>query len=250
MKANLLTAEQEIQLVRIVQDCRSDTQLSWALNKLITHNQGLVHKIVNKFPIKNATCTYDDLFQEGQLGLIHGIRKFDPTRGYRLSTYVYNWITAYVRRYFQNHGRTVRVPVHMSDKQLQLNKQIESLTEDLGRSPTMEEITDMNSDAPHIMNVMMSNVSLNTSIDDDSELECLIGEDKTEEFESVVDAEILLNQLRDQVSSRDYNMLVMRYGLNGGVPYTLQECAEVYDLTRARVHQIERNCLNKMREMV
>lgn len=247
MTKQLLTPTAEIELVRQAQGKRA-LKARYAMNKLVKHNQGLVHKIVNKFPIKNASCTYDDLFQEGVLGLIHGIQKFDTTRGYRLSTYCYNWILAYVRRYYQNHGRTVRVPVHMSDKQLQLNKQIEALTSDLGRFPTPEEIQQVNEDAAHIQSVMMSNVSLNTHIDDDSELECLMGEDKSDQFESCVDADILLSQLKQDVSPRDYQMLQMRYGLHGEAPSTLQEVAELFDLTRARVHQIERQCLTKMRE--
>jgi RNA polymerase primary sigma factor len=248
MTKQLLTPEQEIELVRIAQENLRGSQR--AMNKLVEYNQGLVHKIVNRFPIKNASCTYDDLFQEGVLGLIHGITKFDVTRGYRLSTYCYNWIQAYVRRYYQNHGRTVRVPVHMSDKQLQLNKQIEGLTSDLGRSPTPEEIAELNPDAPHIINVMMSNVSLNTHIDEDSELEALVGEDPSTTMDSIVDADILLSQLKEDVSPRDYKLLIQRYGLDGGVPHTLEECAVNAGLTRARVHQIEKTCLAKMREMV
>jgi RNA polymerase primary sigma factor len=247
MTKQLLTPEQELTLVRQAQGNRA-IKARYAMNRLVTQNQGLVHKIVNKFPIKNASCTYDDLFQEGVLGLIHGIQKFDTTRGYRLSTYCYNWILAYVRRYYQNHGRTVRVPVHMSDKQLQLNKQIQALTTELGRFPTAEEVQAINSDASHIQNVMMTNVSLNTHIDEDSELECLIGEDKSEEFDSVVDADILLAQLKQDVSPRDYRMLQLRYGLDGGIPHTLEECAQSVGLTRARVHQIERQCLARMKE--
>ena len=242
-----MTAEQELQLVRQAQSKRK-ASARYAMNRLVEKNQGLVHKIVNKFPIKNASCTYDDLFQEGILGLIHGIQKFDSKRGYRLSTYCYNWILAYVRRYYQNHGRTVRVPVHMSDKQLQLNKQIEALTSDLGRIPTPEEIQLMNEDAAHIQSVMMSNVSLNTHIDDDNELECLVGDDNTDAFDSCVDADILLSQLKQDVSPRDYQMLQMRYGLHGDVPSTLQEVAQEFDLTRARVHQIEKQCLSRLRE--
>ena len=246
MKANLLTPEQEITLVRKVQNEKSD----YAMRKLVEANQGLVHKIVNKFPIKNASCTYDDLYQEGMMGLIYGISKFDSQRGYRLSTYCYNWIQAYIRRYYQNHGRTVRVPVHMSDKQLTLNKQIEALTSELGRSPTLEEIQAINQNADHIQSHMTTNLSLNTSIDEDNELECFVGEDKTEEFESVVDADILLNQLSLVVSPRDYQMLLVRYGLEDGVPKTLQETAERFGVTRARIHQVEKACLSKMREMV
>ena len=242
----LLTPEQELLLVRQAQE--GDARGHWAMNKLVERNQGLVHKIVNKFPIKNASCSYDDLFQEGVLGLMHGIRKFDTERGYRLSTYCYNWIQAYVRRYFQNHGRTVRVPVHMADKQLQLNKQVEALTKELGRFPTPDEVRELNNQAGQILSSMLASVSLNTRIaQDDTELECLIGEDKTEQFEAVVDTDILLEQLKQDVSDRDYNLLLARYGLDGGTPRTLQECAEVTGLTRARCHQVERACLDKLR---
>ena len=249
-KPNLLTPEQEITLVRDAQVWNGCRRGFYAMRQLVESNQGLVHKIVNKFPIKNASCSYDDLFQEGVLGLMHAIRKFDVTRGYKLSTYAFNWITAYVRRYYQNHGRTVRVPVHMSDKQLQLNKQIEALTSELGRTPTLEEIQLLNKDADNIMSTMMSNVSLNTSIDDDNELECLMGEDKTEAFEASVDADILLEGLRRSVSDRDYQILVSRYGLNGGPALTLQEVGETFGLTRARAHQIQKSCEAKMRQMV
>lgn len=242
----LLTPEQEITLVR--QAHKPDARGLYAMNKLVEHNQGLVHKIVNKFPIKNASCSYDDLFQEGVLGLMHGIRKFDTERGYRLSTYCYNWIQAYVRRYFQNHGRTVRVPVHMADKQLQLNKQVEALTKDLGRFPTPDEIRELNEQAGQILSSMLSSVSLNARVSqDDSELECLIGEDKTEQFEAIVDTDILLEQLKQDVSDRDYRLMVARYGLEGCNPHTLQECAESTGLTRARVHQIEQACLKRLR---
>ena len=98
MKHDQLTAQEEIYLSRILKSEKSKENHKWALDKLVLCNLGLVHKIVHKFPLKNATCSYDDLFQEGVAGLIHGIRKFDETRGYRLSTYVYRWIQAYVSR--------------------------------------------------------------------------------------------------------------------------------------------------------
>ena len=106
-----LSHTEEIELTRLMNEHGLETRKGRrALDKLVTHNLGLVSKIVNKFPLKNANCSFDDLFQEGVAGLIHGLRKFDPTKGCRLSTYVYNWISAYVRRYYQNQGRTVRVP--------------------------------------------------------------------------------------------------------------------------------------------
>ena len=125
-KTELMIPSREIELIRILADNESGTRpYKRALDELVLSNVGLVHKIVHKFPIKNANCSYDDLYQEGIAGLIHGIQKFDVTRGYRLSTYCYRWIQAYVIRYYQNHGRVIRIPVHMFNKQHELKKTIE-----------------------------------------------------------------------------------------------------------------------------
>ena len=97
---------------------------------------------------------------------------------------------------------------------------------------------------------MRNTVSLNVTIGEDSELESIVGEDKTEEFEMTHDAAALLAQIQQQVSNRDYTILVKRYGLDGDTPLTLSEAAEEYQITRARVHQIEHKLLKKMREMV
>ena len=134
--AERLTHEEELTLVK-------DRDNKRTLDKLVCANLGLVHKIVHRFPLKNANCSYDDLFQEGVAGLIHAIFKFDVTRGYRLSTYSYRWIQSYVTRYYQNNGRSVRVPVHMATKQMQVKKVTEELTRDLGRTPTNEEVVEL-----------------------------------------------------------------------------------------------------------
>jgi RNA polymerase sigma factor (sigma-70 family) len=247
MNQNRITHIEEIELVRQFQE----TGDKRSLDKIVLGNLGLVHKIVGRFPIKNASCSYDDLFQEGVAGLIHGIRKFDTKRGYRLSTYSYNWIAAYVRRAFQNTSRNVRIPVHMSDKQLQLNKMIEKMTNDLGRTPTADEIRTLRSDVDTIMTSMVNCVSLNAIVGDSSELEELVGGvDNTEEFESTVDCEILLQRLRDEVSTRDYNILIKRFGLDGSGERTLSELAEEFDITRSRCHQIEGHLLQQLRTLV
>ena len=245
-----LTHTEEIELTRALSQYEvGSRRYRRALDKLVTHNLGLVNKIVSRFPLKNANCSFDDLFQEGVAGLIHGIRKFDPRRGYRLSTYVYKWISVYVRRYYQNQGRTVRVPIHMADKSYQLKRQIEALTEKLGRTPNIEEIRELNSKADQIQAAMRNTVSLNVTIGEDSELESIVGEDKTEEFEMTHDAAALLAQIQQQVSNRDYTILVKRYGLDGDTPMTLSEVAEKYEITRARVHQIEHKILKKMKDL-
>ncbi len=243
-----LTHVEEIELMRAY-NSDNDRVSKRALDRLVLSNTGLVHKLCNKFPIKNASCTYDDLYQEGIAGLIHAIGKFDVTKGYRLSTYCYRWIQAYLTRYFQNHSRSVRVPVHVADAQLSLNKQIEALTSDLGRTPTMNEIVEINPDAVTIIHKMMGNVSLNTTIGDDSELSDVVGEDNTDKFEYKVDADIILSKLVGVVSPRDFTILQMRYGLGGYDESTLDEIGQRYEVSRARVHQILGNTLNKAREM-
>ena len=243
---NRITHIEEIELIRDFQETGSQR----TLDKLVLSNLGLVHKLVHKFPLKSATCSYEDLYQEGVAGLIHGIKKFDPVHGCRLSTYCYNWINAYVRRYYQNHSRNIRIPVHMSDKQFQLNRQVESLTSELGRTPTRDEVREVNEKVDTIMTSMVNCVSLNAIVGDSSELEELVGGvDNTEEFDSTVDCEILLQKLRDEVSSRDYNILIKRFGLDGSGARTLSELAEEFDITRSRCHQIEGHLLSQLRTL-
>ena len=105
-KTELMTPSREIELVRMLNlSAPGSKSYKRLLDELVLANLGLVHKLVQKFPIKNSNCGYDDLFQEGIAGLIHGIQKYEVERGYRLSTYVYRWIQAYISRYFQNQSR-------------------------------------------------------------------------------------------------------------------------------------------------
>ena len=243
MTTERLTHFEELDLVKRYQQT-GDKRI---LDKIVVANLGLVHKIVHKFPIKNCSVTYDDLFQEGVTGLIRGITKFDTSRGCRLSTYCYNWIQAMVRRYFANHGRSVRLPVHITDAQLSLNKVVESLTHELGRTPTLCEVTERCPDAPAIMNDVKAGLSLNAPVGDDSELEDLQADDKTDSFEAQVDVDILLSKLQDNVSARDYDILVRRFGLSGHIPHTLNELGEMHSITRARCHQIEVKLIKQLR---
>lgn len=254
-KGETLTTTQRlnhIEEIELIRDYRSDNKKisKRALDRLVLANTGLVHKLTNKFPIKTATCSYEDLYQEGIAGLIHGISKFDVTKGYRLSTYCYNWINAYIRRYFMNHSRSVRVPVHVADAQLSMNKKVEELTQELGHSPSISEISAVIPEAVSILRKTANNVSLNQNIGDESELNDVIGEDKTEEFEYTVDCDILLSKLSSVVSPRDITILQMRYGLNGYNESTLEEIAVQHDLTRARIHQVINQTLSKARALV
>lgn len=244
MKSERLSHVEELELVKMAQQGKD-----YAINKLLRHNTGLVHKIVNRFPMKNCTCTYDDLYQEGLLGLMHGIRKFDVTRGVRLSTYCYRWIQAFVKRYYLNHYRTVRLPVHVIQQNTQLNKQIEHLTSDLGRTPTLEEVCDLNENADSLICSSLFTLSLNSLTGEDGELNDFVGEDHSDERDNELDVHFMLLQLKDSVSDRDYDILVQRYGLDGEGERTLQEIAETNDITRARVHQIENNLIKRLRTL-
>ncbi len=241
--ASKLTHEEELILIK-------DRDNKKSLDRLVLSNLGLVHKIVHKFPLKSVSCNYEDLFQEGVAGLIHAIHKFEVERGYRLSTYSYRWIQAYITRYYQNQGRTIRVPVHMATKQMELNKQVESLTRDLGRTPTQEEIEDVNSNVDWIKTSMVPVSSLNQLVSETDELECLQGDDNTEESDRKMDCDILLERVKQVTSDRDYNILSLRYGLDGNQPHTLSEISELHGLTRARVHQITNQMIRQCREMV
>ena len=243
-KTKQLTHEEELTLIKGRDDKRN-------LDRLVLANLGLVHKIVGKFPLKNASCSYDDLFQEGIAGLMHGIEKFEPQRGYRLSTYVYRWIQAYITRYYQNHGRTVRVPVHMATKQQQLNKGVETLTKELGRTPTSDEIAELFGDADHVRASMMSTVSLDAPMGDDGDsLEDLQGYDPTAMSDAVLTIELALDKVRDCVSERDFDIFIRKCGLLGHPEHSLNDLSEMHGVTRARVHQIEKTVFKAMRSTI
>lgn len=242
MKTEQLTAEQEITLIRQLPSKR-------ALDKLVLANLGLCHKVVHKFPLKNAACTYDDLFQEAVSGLIHGINMFDEKRGYRLSTYVYNWIRAYVNRYFQNHGRVIRVPVHVTETALKMRKQVEQLARDLEYQPSSTEIEQHIPGYNQNQEYTRDTKSLNAALSEDGELEDLAGIDNTEATDIAIQADMLLDALRERVSERDYDILCMRFGLNGYPEHTLSEISDACGITRARVHQVQHACIKELREI-
>ena len=249
-KQSHLTRDEELFLINVLRSEKSASNHQWAMDKLVLSNVGLIHKIVHKFPIKNASCTYDDLFQAGIEGLIHGIHKFEPERGHRLTTYCYRWIQAYVSRYYQNHGKTIRVPVHLATAEMTINKRVEQLTRDLGRTPSDSEIESVCDNVEQVKLAKRQIVSLNQSANDDDEVMTLVGEDRTEEMDHKMEVDHIIDQLADDVSERDLNMFIHRYGLQGNKERTLNEIADYHKVTRARVHQVVRAVFNKAQAVV
>ena len=242
-KTVLMAAEREIQLIRQLNlSAPGSKSYKRTLDELVLANRGLIHKLVQKFPIKNASCSYDDLFQEGIAGLIHGIQKFEVERGYRLSTYCYRWIQAYISRYFQNQGKTIRIPVHLATREMTAKKQVEALTEELGHTPSTSEITDAGIDTFSHSDC----ISLNQMIAENEELDALQGEDHTEVNDYVMECEMLLEKLRADVSDRDFNIFCYRYGLLNVAEHTLDEISQYHGITRSRIHQVSNDCFRKM----
>ena len=250
-KTELMSPSREIELIRMLNlSAPGSRSYKRLLDELVLANVGLVHKVVHRFPIKNSNCSYDDLYQEGVGGLIHGIQKFDCTRGYRLSTYCFRWIQAYVQRYFQNQGKTIRLPVHMANKQFALKKVIENMTTELGRVPTDEEVRVVVPNIDELQSSMRDCISLNQMISENEELDCLQGDDTTEERDYVMEVEMALDKLKEEVSDRDFNIFIHREGLLGVPPHTLNEISEYHGITRSRCHQISNQVFSKMKELI
>jgi RNA polymerase nonessential primary-like sigma factor len=218
-----------------------------ALTTLIKHNEGLVHKIVSRFPMKNSVCSYQDLYQEGVMGFCHAIEKFDLDRDIRLSTYSYYWITARVRSYYHNHYRTVRLPVHVTTENTEVNRTIERLTREYGRVPTLDEVCSIHENADNVLCSSLFTFSLNSLVGEDGELQDLQGESYTTQQDEQLDAYFLLQQLRGCISDRDYKILIQRYGLDGNGERTLQELSDDNDVSRARVHQVINKALAQLK---
>lgn len=227
---------------------RSQSGDKKALRVLVEKNQGLVHKLVHKFPLKNAQVTYDDLWQEGCIGFMHAIEMFEVDKGYRLSTYSYRWIYAYIRRYYQNQGRVVRIPVHLADNKFKLDRKVEELSHRLGYVPTMEQLDVLVPGYSEIVKTFGSIISLNQELESGEEVLDL--QVCPQNDSSALEVDFLLDILKENVSNRDYEIFISRYGVDGQTEHTLSEVAEIYGITRSRCHQVTNKCVNIIKECV
>ena len=246
----LLTREDEKELCKRIK--QGDEE---AKNILIESNLKLVVNIAKKYI--GTGLSIQDLIQEGNVGLITAVEKFDAEYGFKFSTYATWWIKQSITRAIGNNSRNIRIPIHMSEKVRTFKKKVRLLTESLGREPTLNEIICnlkiTRKEAEELRKVSVDTTSLNSRISEDDETELIeYVKDENVNIEEQYEKEELKSKIIKildiaKLSKRDKDILLLRYGFTTGTPITLDEIGKMYNLTRERVRQIENKALKRLR---
>ena len=248
-KVNLLFASKEVQLAKRIEAGDAD-----ATKIMVESNLRLVVSIAKKYVGRGVL--FLDLIQEGNLGLIKAVEKFDYRRGYKFSTYATWWIRQGITRAISDQGRTIRVPVHMVENINKLIRVQRKLAQELGRDPSAEEISEKMDFTPEkvreIIKISQHPVSFETPIGEagDSHLGDFIEDSEIEKPADAASFAMLQDHLKEvlgTLTDRERRIIQLRFGLYDGYPRTLEEVGREFKVTRERIRQIEFKTINKLR---